>query len=248
MKKLTAIALAITISVSALFAQEQNLESFRKGYQAGTHVLQSQFEAQGWRQKEVIFKNYIVALAIKNLAVNDIAYICDLGRNNGYNPIVTKGAIVFGDYERKADAEYNSKYINKTIKVKSYAQSAKNKKFYTYPLFKNIYKQMEDDIKTSNNVMVVTQYSNKVKTIVKKCPKRKPAGRKVSYFRINADVVQGYAKKEDSFIPVRVYKDNDQLYKKGKITKGKNGAFYVKVYNKNLYFRSKKVKIMNIYI
>lgn len=250
-------ALLIGSSSSLLANSKEAMADYRKGFQEGTHALKNQFEAQGWRQKEVIFKNYIIALPTKKLAINDIAYICDVSRHYGFNPIVTQNVIVFGDYDREADAESNAKYINEKLGIKSYAQNVKKKHYYTYPLFQNIYKEMERDIKEKNDVLVVTEYTNKIKTVVKKC-NSKPKGKRVTYFRINKPVVQGYSYdevskhpkvwKDEHFKPSRVFKDNDQLYKKGKTIKTIDGEFYIKVYNKNLFFRSANVKIMNIYI
>jgi len=254
---MTLLVLSFTTTLFAQTAKE--LKSFRKGYQEGTQALREQFDVQGWRQKKVIFKNYIVALPTKNLAINDIAYICNASRKNGYTPIVTKSLIVFGDYDRAADAEYNSAYINKQMKIKTYGQNVKGKHFYTYPLFKNIYKRMESDIIEKNNVLVVTQYSHKIKFVKQKCKKQKIKGRKVIYFRINKNIAQGYEYedmskikkggwREKNFNPIRVFKDNDQLYKKGKVITTKNGKKYIKVYNKNLFFDASKVKVMAIYI
>jgi len=250
--------LLIAFSGSLLQANDTTSDSYRKGFQEGTKALENQFKAQGWRQKEIIFKNYIVALPIAKLAINDVAYICELSRNLGYKPVVTQNIIVFNDYERSADAEYNSSYINKKLKIKTYGQNAKGKIFYTYPLFKTIYKSMEEDIISKNDVLVVTNYTNKIKYVKSKCPKIKPRGKKVTYFRIKTKIAQGYtldknyvkAKKinQKFMLPTRIFRDVDQLYKKGRIITTSDNKKYIKVYNTNLYFSAKNVKIMNIYI
>ncbi|MDR1285366.1 MAG: hypothetical protein LBJ88_04110 [Campylobacteraceae bacterium] len=230
--------------VSACFAYD--VDVFKDGFETGLNALQFQIKNDGVIPQKIDLRSpFIVILPIENIPMNEIIYIQYISHKEDFKTTLTENGIIFGDYDRKIDA---NEVINKIKRVLNYdAKIIDNVgEFYTYPILaKPVYDLIAEGLKKDGvikDVKVVyanqpkasasttkttstasqTQKSSNTKTISLKHPKaqsyRLDGDKKYSKNYVESFIVEG-----GTFKTANTFVTNE-------------GEAFVKVYNENIFF------------
>jgi hypothetical protein len=234
--------------VGICFAYE--VDVFKDGFETGLNALQFQIKNDGViPQKIDLQKQFIVILPTDNIPVNEIIYIQYIAYKEDLKTSLTKDGIIFGDYDRKVDANEAKNRIKRVLNYDAKVVD-NNGEFYTNPILaKPIYDLIADGLKKdgvikdvqiiyANNPRVATSVNTQAASSAATQQTQKTTN--VKTITLKNSKAQSYKldgedkKRSENYVESFVVEDGKTF--KTLNTYTTNGEVFVKVLNENMYF------------
>ena len=148
-----------------LYGASAEVEAYRKGFEHGLKMLEFQIENEGVSPKKIdIDFQYTVELNTKDLSTTEILYLQYLTARDGYQPMLIKGALLFGKFESLADAKQLSETLKRKYNFDTVSKELKpNDEIFSYPLLLlkvfNKYEKMNEEAKARKEVFFVNTFT-----------------------------------------------------------------------------------------
>lgn len=241
--------LFVLITSNGFGITDQQREAFKNGFKTGLEMLSFQINNEGINVKKAEFpKNgYIVYVPIKNTPMADVLYFQYMGNRDGFKTLLSKENLIFGFFNREADAIDSANRIHKLYDITAKITTS-SKVFYIYPvLLQEAYLRFIQEAKNEG-----MNINTDVLVIEKKIPilskQTKPKVLKKNYFALINPLTQSYfligsEKYSKNFQEGSVI-NGDRKYQFDKKITTEQGEIFFKAKNKNLYFSGDDVQEM----
>lgn len=115
--------------------------AFQQGFEAGLRAMELQYKIEGVTPKKIVFeKEYLILLNTLSMPIAEILYLQNIANLEGYTTFLTQEFLIFGDFEREADAKNVSDRINRDFEVRTSVKKNSKEAFISYPvLFEKVF-------------------------------------------------------------------------------------------------------------
>ena len=263
-KKILILILMVSALLNAKSIEDKIIEAYKTGHQQGVNQIEREFDLQGWEEKKINPKKYIVSLDISNIPQNEILLYKNYAFFEGLLPMTaespTKSIIIFASYNRKVDAQSLAKELNKKIPLVKYVvkvgikeQGIYIKKPFIYKyLFDKMLKKIKDSVKGKVYIIKEKVLDKPIVKIVKVKTKKKttlvkkiyqPMYAKIRVFSYEGTYLKYTSKKwkDEKFVFKKFLLKDKNIESYNMVTTLK-GQKYIKIANKNLYVEEDYVK------
>jgi hypothetical protein len=147
------------------------MQSFQDGYSSAFYQMEREFNTQGWKEKPIQFKKYIVVVNMDELTQAQVFLYKHFATSIGRTAItIVDDLLVMGSANRKVDAndlkeKLNKGYLN-SFKHKTYIMNnVENKTYIAAPIvykaiFDKIKKEIQDEARVK--VLVIEKPAKKI--------------------------------------------------------------------------------------
>lgn len=239
MKKIFALLMLLLSCCFALTKTEREA-IFKSGFNTGLEMMLFQLKHEGVSVKLLMYPKdgYVVFLDTNTMPLSEILYLQFMANKEGYEAYMCKNELVFGYYEREADAKDAVKRIYSLFFVATKITESKSREFYIYPsvLLKAYNSFIAEAEKNSNYIYTDVINVNPPK----KNNNRLQSFEITKYFKLKNALAQSYKNDKSSsksidFVEYKIMKD-DKKYPLGRKVKTDRGEIFYQIKYKNIYF------------